>query len=187
MKKLANLVKNSYLCQAIINTHTIVMTYQDFTNIFIPNLARLYREKKISLHGLVDFHTWSQVLPEPDELTNDFQWKKISFNAFSLEDEENSLLLVYSIPLFNQKKEAEFIGIRLNNNRDKLILYSLRRPRYNDDPWDICQYDFDKGDEVFLDKIKGTDSMREFMNAIQQMEFKEKPTLFERLVNIIYN
>jgi len=162
------------------------MNYQDFTNIFIPNLARLYRDKKIALHALVDFSTWSQVLPEPDELTNDFQWKKISFNAFTLDDEEKSLFIVYSIPLFNQKKEAEFIGIRLNNNRDKLILYSLRRPKYHDDPWDINQYDFDKGDEVFLDKIKGTDSMREFMNAIQQMEFNERPSLFDRMLSHIY-
>lgn len=163
------------------------MTYQDFTNTFIPNLALLYQTKQISLHGLVDFNLWSQILPESEELTNDFQWRKISFNAFVLEDDEKSLLIVYSIPLFNQKKEAEFIGIRLNNNRDKLILYSLRRPKYHDDAWDICQYDFDKKDEVFLDKIKGTDSMREFMNAIQHLEFKEKPTIFDRVLDFVYN
>ncbi len=163
------------------------MTYQDFTNTFIPNLARMYRNKKISLHGLVDFNLWSQILPEPEEMSNDLQWRKINFNAFVLDDEEKSLLIVYSMPLFNQKKEAEFIGIRLNNNRDKLILYSLRRPKYHDDAWDICQYDFDKKDEVFLDKIKGTDSMREFINAIQVMEFKEKPSIFDRMIDIIYN
>jgi len=163
------------------------MTYQDFTNTFIPSLTLLYQTGQIPFHGLVDFNLWSQILPEPEELTNDFQWRKISYNAFVLEDEEKSLLIVYSIPLFNQKKEAEFIGIRLNNNRDKLILYSLRRPKFHDDAWDICQYDYSKKDEVFLDKIKGTDSMREFINAIQQLEFKEKPTIFDRVLDFVYN
>lgn len=186
-QKLAEISKNIYLCTSKSNTYLFNMTYQDFTNTFIPNLALLYQTKQISLHGLVDFNLWSQILPESEELTNDFQWRKISFNAFVLEDDEKSLLIVYSIPLFNQKKEAEFIGIRLNNNRDKLILYSLRRPKYHDDAWDICQYDFDKKDEVFLDKIKGTDSMREFMNAIQQLEFKEKPTIIDRVLNFVYN
>lgn len=180
-------MKNNYLCRTKINTFLTIMTYQEFTDTFIPQLALLYRQKKITLHGLVDFNLWSQILPESDELYSDFQWNKISFNAFVLNDEEKSLFIVYSIPLFKNKKEAEFIGIRLDNNRDNLILYSLRRPKFHDDAWDICQYDFDKGDEVFLEKIKGTDSMREFMNAIQNMEYKDKPSFYDRMMDYVFN
>lgn len=80
-----------------------------------------------------------------------------------------------------KKNEAEFVGIRFDNNRKQVLYYTLRRPRYNDEAWDIYLYDFDNNSDVILEKIQGTDSLREFKNAIERIPFRDKPTLFERI------
>ena len=161
------------------------MKYTDFSNTFLLKLALSYRSGQISFHGLVDFHLWKAVFPNNESKSNNFDWRKIGFNAFQLNDKEQSLLIIYSIPHLYTPKEAEFIGIRLNKNRSNLLYYSLRRPKYNDDPWDIFLYDYKSQKDIFINKIQGTDSMREFKNAIEKLEFRE-PTKFEILRNSVF-
>jgi len=163
------------------------MTYTDFSNIFLRELTLSYRLGKIPFHGLIDFELWKKVSPADDLLPNTFSWSKISFNAFKLKDGQDSLLIIYNIPLMYKPKEAEFVGIRFNNNRKKVLYYTLRRPKYNDDAWDIYSYDFEAKTDIFLEKIQGTDSLREFKNAIERIDFRDKPTTFEKLRSKILN
>lgn len=161
------------------------MTYTEFSDKFIPALAKLYREKKIGVHGLVDFDTWKKVFPEPIELISDFHWQRISFNAFVLDDEEKSMLIIYTLPLFNQKNEAQYIGVRLNNKRNAISLYYLRRPQFVDEFWKLYIYDFSRNKDFFIDAIKGANSMREFKKAVTEMDFDYTPTILDRLLTYI--
>ena len=160
------------------------MNYTDFSNIFLRELARSYRSGQIGLMGLVDFSLWEKVMPADESETSRFSWKKITFNAFQLADKENSLLLIYNVPIQFIPHEAKFVGIRINKEHD-LVYYTLRRPKYNDEAWDIFVLDFKKGKEVFLDKIHGTDSLREFKNSIERFKFREEPTFFEKARNAV--
>ena len=169
-----------YLC-AQINWIIRKMTYTDFSNTFLLELTRSYRSGAIPFHGLIDFNLWRRICPDTDCRPNVFSWNKISFNAFTLNDSQKSLLIIYNIPIMYKKNEAEFVGIRFDNNRKQVLYYTLRRPRYNDEAWDIYLYDFDNNSDVILEKIQGTDSLREFKNAIERIPFRDKPTLFERI------
>lgn len=161
------------------------MTYKDFTDKFLLKLARFYRSGEVSLHGLVDIDLWKKVFPDNDAKHGDILWSNVSFNAFTLDDEENSLLIVYSIPQENEVGRAKFIAMRFDNKRHSLLYYTLRRPKYYDDAWDIFQYDFSSGKNYYIQKIGGTDSLREFKASIEKIEFKENPTLYEKIINII--
>lgn len=167
------------------------MTYIEFANHFLPQLATHYIKNQIPFHGLVDFDLWKKVFPDGQQASNPFYWNRIKFNAFILDDDARSLLIVYSIPLQNQPKEAQFIGIRLDNNRKQVNLYALRRPRFYDELWDVFQYNFETHNEVFIDKLKGTNSLREFCVGVQRLPFtanNAKPSLFDRIVTkVFYN
>ncbi len=166
------------------------MTYFEFTNHFLPQLAQLYLNKEIDFHALVDFDLWKKVFPDVPKADGSFYWNRISFNAFALNDPESSLLLVYNLPLQNTPKEAQFIGIRFNNNRTRLNMYVLRRPRFYDEFWDVFQYNFELGKEIFIEKLRGTNSLREFCADIQRLPFSSsnKPSLFDRIVTkVFYN
>lgn len=157
------------------------MTYSDFTNTFLPNLAQAYRDGQIKFHGLVDFDLWKRIFPDEAHGNLDVQWSAISFNAFTLNDKENSLLIVFSIPLFKVKKEAKFIAFRLDNKRKNIVCYSLRRPRYHDDFWQIYLYDYNTRKQYPIAELEGTNSMREFINEISKMPFRQEPSLIERV------
>lgn len=161
------------------------MTYQDFANKFLLELARSYRNKEHQIHSLIDFELWKKIFPTSYNDMANFDWNKIHFNAFALNDSENSLLIVYNIPTSNSEKEAKFIGLRFNNKRNNVLYYTLRRPRFYDEAWDICQYDFKSNQDNIIDKIKGTDSMREFKNAIERMKFSEQLSLYDRFRNAL--
>ncbi|MBQ0056694.1 MAG: hypothetical protein KBT20_03460 [Bacteroidales bacterium] len=163
------------------------MTYQDFSDRFLLSLVKSYRNKQIPLHALVDTDLWIKIFPNYNNETGQFHWYLIKFNAFTLSDEEGSLLIIYSIPTQNQKKEPKFIGIRLNNNRDQVILYTLRRPEYVGDSWDLYQYDFKKDKNISLGKLYGTDSIREFKNHIERLSFSERPPLLSRILTSVTN
>lgn len=162
------------------------MTYQEFSDKFLVTLASAYRNGTLDLHALIDFNLWKRVFPEEYGNHLRVQWNKISFNAFTLSDSTNSLLLVYKIPEAFKHREAGFIGIRLDNNRKDLYYYSLRHPQYHDEPWMIYQYDFKKSQNIFIEDIHGTNSMREFKASIERMPCQE-PTFFQRINDYIHN
>lgn len=165
------------------------MTYSDFAEKFLPQLAELYLNKQLPFHGLVDFDLWKKVFPEGQDLTHPFYWNRIKFNAFPLGDEESSLLLVYSIPMNNTPKEIQFIGIRFDKNRNHLNYYTLRRPRFYDDFWNIFQYNFKTSQEIYLEKLQGTNSIREFCFGIKRIPFKPeetKPSMFDRVFTKVF-
>lgn len=157
------------------------MTYLEFTDNFMLHLARSYRNNQIQFHALVDTDLWRKILPDTGNDATGFHWYNIKLNAFTLSDKENSLLIVYSMPVLNKPREVKFIGLRLDSKRSSLLFYTLRRPKYNDEAWDICQYDFDDNTSIFIDKIQGTDSLREFRNNIERIEFREKQPAYIRL------
>lgn len=161
------------------------MTYHEFTDNFILTLAKKYRNNEMPLHALVDIDLWRKVLPDNVSQDNNFHWYNIKLNAFMLEDELRSMLIVYSIPIFNRQNEIKFIGLRFDNNRKRLLYYSLRRPKYNDEAWEIFQYDFEHNEQVFINKIKGTDSLREFRNNIETISFREPSILNRILTHVI--
>ena len=157
------------------------MTYQEFSDTFLPKLATSYLNKEIDFHALIDFELWKKIFPDNELQMDQVNWNGIQFNAFSLDDDKHSLLLVYTIPTHNKKNEAKFIAFRFDNNRNKLLLYSLRRPKYYDELWNIFQYDFKLGKDVYLMKNLGTDSLREFKASIEQIEFQEKTSFFDKI------
>ena len=163
------------------------MTYQEFSDKFLPTLAKFYRDKQIDLHGLVDFDLWKKIIPDDASSFDGFRWECITFNAFNLSDSENSLLLVYSIPEKNQENCAKFVAMRLDNKREHLLLYSLRCPRFYNDPWEIYLHNFKKDSDSLLAQIQGTNSLREFVAHIQRSEFRENLTIVQHVYNIIYN
>ncbi len=160
------------------------MTTIEFSTEFLPTLASSYLSGELGLHALVDFELWSKIFPNDPEHSGNCKWSNISFNAFQLNDDRQSLLLIYNIPQYNKPKEDKFVGIRIDNNNRQLLYYTLRRPKYNDEPWDICNYDFKSKKEIFLEKINGTDSLREFKQAIEKMPFS-KPSPFVRIRSIL--
>jgi len=149
------------------------MNYKEFSQIFLPQLAADYREGSLPFHALVDIDLWQKLFPDRNATPGQVQWYNVKLNAFDLNDEENSLLLTFSLPLYKVKEEAKFIGLRINNMQNSLTYYILRRPTYNDDPWNLYQYNFKENKEVFLQKIQSTDSLREFKYCIERLPNKE--------------
>ncbi|MBE6330980.1 MAG: hypothetical protein K6E73_11715 [Bacteroidales bacterium] len=161
------------------------MTYSDFTNIFLPKLACAYRDGQIKFHALVDFDLWKKIFPDESHGNFDVQWSAISFNAYVLNDEEKSLLIVFSIPLFKIKREAKFVAFRLDNKRKRIVCYYLRRPQYHDDYWKIYLYDMKMRKEYFITDLSDTDSMRVFIKDITDLPFRENATIMEKLATTI--
>lgn len=161
------------------------MTYLEFSNIFLLKLASSFRSGFIKIHGLVDFDLWKKTFPDDNSQIGQVIWSNINFNAFKLNDEQESLLIVYTIPIANTSGEAKFIAFRLNKKRDSLLLYSLRRPKFFDDPWDIFQYDFKAHQNIYIKKIGGTDSLREFKASIENLEYKETTPIINKIKTLI--
>lgn len=146
------------------------MNYKEFTQTFLPSLAKEYREGNLPFHALIDFDLWRRVFPDQAAAPGQVQWYAVKLNAFCLNDEERTLLLTFSIPLLNRRDEVKFVGMRINNKQNTLTYYLLRRPRYNDELWDLFQYDFENNQEIFIQKNNGTDSLREFRNTIELLK-----------------
>lgn len=163
------------------------MTYKEFSETFLLDLARSYRNGKIPFHALVDKDLWQRIFLDNETGIHSLRWYNIKINPYLLSDSESSLLIVFSIPIQNLSKETKFIGMRFNSNRSTILFYSLCRPHYVDEAWDIFQYDFERSEYTFVSKIHGTDSLREFRNNIERIPFREKPSIFERVLSRIIN
>lgn len=151
------------------------MNYSEFSHIFLPQLAKEYREGTLPFHALVDIDLWRQVFPDMNAKPGQVQWYTIKLNAYSLNDDNNSLLLTYSLPERREKEEAKFIGLRINNINRTLTYYILRRPSVVDEHWDLYQYNFAQQHEDFVQKIQTTDSLREFRNCIEHLSQTAQP------------
>jgi len=161
------------------------MNYVEFTDSFLLRLAKSYKMGKVGLHALVDFDLWKQLFPDQDGQQGVLRWSQISFNAFTLDDEDHSLCLFYHIPLQNIKNEAMFIAIRFNKKRNELVYYSLRRPKYNDDPWIIFVYDFESERDYKIQEIQGASSLREFKAAIERLPFLPEASPYDKFTELI--
>lgn len=151
------------------------MTYREFTDEFLPTLAALYRmqEANFDLHSLVDLDLWQRVFPCKPGVVDQIQWYAIKRDAFVLDDATGSLLITFSLPEPQHANDAKFAAMRINRGTHELQYYTLRRPTYIDDPWDINQYSFEKKKEVFAQKLQATDSLREFKSAISRLPNSE--------------
>lgn len=151
------------------------MTYREFTDEFLPTLATLYRkqEANFGLHSLVDLDLWQRVFPCKPGVADQIQWYAIRRNAFVLDDSVGSLLITFSLPEPQHTDDAKFVAMRIERGTHTLQYYTLRRPRYIDDPWDINQYSFEKQKEIFRQKLQATDSLREFKCAISRLPNSE--------------
>lgn len=151
------------------------MTYREFTDEFLPTLANLYRmqEANFDFHSLVDLDLWQRVFPSKLGVADQIQWYAIKRNAFVLDDTVGSLLITYSLPEPQHANDAKFAAMRIDRDTHKLQYYTLRRPAYIDDPWDINQYSFEKKKEIFAQKLQATDSLREFKCAISRLPISE--------------
>lgn len=148
------------------NLQKLIMTYDEFTTIFLPQLADHYQKGSLPFHALVDVDLWKRVFPDLNAAPNQVQWYNVKLEAFDLNDREGTLLLTYSLPIRFNKKEAKFIAMRIDNMSHTLSYYILRRPSSVNDYWDIFQYNFATGKEVYVNKLDSTDSLREFRNYL---------------------
>lgn len=152
------------------------MKISDFTNIFLPLLAKEYATSHMELHSLVDLELWKQIFPDSiNSQEGDFRWYQIRLNCFEMKD--HTLLLTYTLPTPITRGEPKFAGIRLNRQTREVHYYVLTKPQSVDDPWDILWAPFPKASEKmkleFKCKIDGTDSLRNFVLSVQQQEFKD--------------
>ena len=161
------------------------MTYTEFTDYFLPTLAISYRSGKFNFHALVDFDLWKKVFPDEGNRNDEVQWSEISFNAFTLNDKEKSLFVVFAMPERIVPNEAKFVGFRLDNNRKRIACYSLRRPKYHDDPWKVFLYDYKDKKNFFITELMGTHSMREFINAVEKIDFQDCPSLVDKILTMV--
>ena len=161
------------------------MTYTEFTDIFLPALATSYRNGSMKFHGLFDFDLWKRIFPDENNRAGELQWSEVQFNAFALNDKEKSLFIVFSLPERVKPDEAKYIGFRLDSNRKRIACYSMRRPKYHDDPWQIFQYDYKRRGLTYSAEVMGTNSMREFINTIEKFDFQETPSFAERFSDVL--
>lgn len=150
------------------------MNYKEFSQIFLPQLASEYREGTLPFHALVDIDLWRRIFPDFNSEPGQVQWYNVKLNAFSLSDDENTLLLTFSLPERRDKEEAKFIGLRINNMAKTLTFYLLRRPSVVDEAWNLFQYNFTERKEIFVQKMESTDSLREFKNCIERLPNQDK-------------
>lgn len=155
------------------------MTLHDFTYKFLPQLAHFYQAGELPLLALFDRELWQRLFPTAvgrDLRDGEFLWERIHFTASALAD--GTLLLVYEISTNPQKTgENKYLALRIRRGkRRKVVVYTLTRPLYYDDPWDIFYLTTPEGKSRFLRKMPGTDwRLPSFCQAIDAIPFDEIP------------
>lgn len=153
------------------------MNIIEFTHIFLPHLLKDYIDGESDFHALVDTDLWKRVFPENPDSTDEarFFWYQIRLNGFQLKD--GTLLLTYTLPTPLVKGQPKFAAIRLDRENRSAHYYLLNKPQSIDDQWDILWMPFPKaGDKMKLEfnrKIEGTDSLRNFILTVQQINFSD--------------
>lgn len=153
------------------------MTISEYTDTFLPQIASLYVEGAMPLHALVDLDLWRQVFPDSAPTSaQQFHWYEVSLTCNPLQD--GTLLLSYTLPEPLAKGEAKYAAIRINpcaRDARRAVVYTLRKPASIYDEWDIHYLPLPnqqgKLDVKFRCKIEGTDSLRNFVFAVQQIPF----------------
>lgn len=149
-----------------------------FTDIFIPRLVSLYVDGELPIHALVDFDTWKKVYPEglSSGDINTFHWYQFSLTCNQLKD--GTLLFTFILPTAMRHGDPQFAAIRLDPQdkiERKAVYYVMRRPSNIDDQWDIFWIPFPKANDKmelkFCKKVEDTNSLRNFVYAVQQTEF----------------
>ena len=158
------------------------MTIQEFANIFLPTLTQKYMKRELGFFSLVDIDTWSKVFPDSPKGTNNFLWYQIKLNSFYLNDQTG--LIVYSLPEPQKSGERKFIGIRFDNKSKSAYYYILQRPRYYDNVWEIYQYSFANKKFVFECLINGTHSLRDFVNTLNHRKAEQPKGLLDVVKDI---
>ena len=153
------------------------MNIIELTHTFLPNLVKEYTAGHLDLHALVDFDLWRTIFPESANAPEEgrFLWYQIRLNAFVLKDD--TLLLVYTLPVPLQKGHPKFVAIRLDRDTRQAHYYLLQKPQSIEDQWDILWLPFPKAaDRMKLEfkcKIDGTDSLRNMVLTVQQQPFTD--------------
>lgn len=146
------------------------MTYQEFCNTFLVQITSDYRDELLPFSALINVQLWEKLFPNNFQAATEVKWHQVKMVPFMLKDAARTGLLVYSVNTFQLPHEIKYVGIRFDNKcRQNSVLYFLRRPQYVDEHWDISYYDFDKQQEVFIQKMTATDSITEFRNEIERL------------------
>lgn len=161
------------------------MTITEFAFRFLPQLVNRYRMGDLPFHALVDFDLWKQIFPDQTGLVDqtNLKWYTVQLCAHCMTDD--TLLLSFTFPQPTRVGEPKIAGIRLDRTQQTAEYYVLTKPRHYDDDWDIVTPLVDNdtastGDSKTTDakptfrcKILGTDSLRNFVNSVQQRPFPD--------------
>jgi len=155
------------------------MDTNKFSKIFLPNLVSDYVKGTLPLHALVDFDTWKKVFSDKgSHQGNQIQWYQIEFTCNPLKD--RTILFSFILPQPTKYGEVKYAAIRLSPEEQmerRAVYYVLTKPQRYDDPWDIYYLPLPQGQEKmelkFKQKINGTDSLRNFVYDVQQIEFND--------------
>lgn len=170
------------------------MDIVEFTDIFLPNILSLYVDGEMPLHALVDIDTWKRVFPfGPSHPENEIQWYQVQISCNLLKD--HTLLFTFTLPEPTSPNETKFAAFRLNPQDKDIthaVYYVLRKPQCVDDDWNIFYLPFPEGRNKralkFCRKIDGTDSLRNFILTVQQIDFVDQrysETWFNRILQLL--
>ena len=152
------------------------MTFQEFTYIFIPQLAYSYQCGDLPLCVFFDHKLWMDLFPlSPDwqQTPGEFLWQRMRFTAHILEDD--TLLIVYELPTPSRIGEDKYLGIRVDRKQHDVVVYTLRRPRLLSNPWEIHQLALPEGKAVFHSVMPSTEWEREdFCHAVNRIPFESE-------------
>ena len=151
------------------------MDRKNFSTILLPHLAQSWADGQIPFDQLVAFDIWEKLFPNPVVAEGSYPdpdnipWYDIRLNAFNLTD--GTLLLVYSLPKARNYKDVQFVGLRLDRKEKRYVCYILRRPKYEDDEWEICTVTPDDKEPRYYGPVNGTWSIRCFWLSINSIPF----------------
>ncbi len=177
---------SQYICQIRIKFVSLqtksdypipAMTAHDFTDILLPHLIQLYTDGQLPLHALVDIDLWQQIFPERRPLASGhFHWYEVSLTCNPLQDQ--TLLLSFILPQPLVYGDPKFASIRIDpqsSDSRRSALYTLHKPASIFDNWSIrCLHftaDTEQTQQPSVIQMIGTDSLRNFVLAVQQIPF----------------
>lgn len=151
---------------------TTIMTFHEFTYNFIPRLAHAYNQGELPLYSLFDHELWKQLFPVTSEQQGELVWERMRFTAHSMDD--GTLLIVYDLPIPTKAGEDKYIALRLNRQEHRVVIYTLRRPKYYNEQWDIYQLSLPDGKSHF--DVQMPDArweLTDFCRAVNRLPFDE--------------
>jgi len=189
-------ISNFFSNFAAYNLTTTYMDIHQFSKIFLPQLVLEYVKGTLPFHALVDIDTWKKVFPNKVRRhPYQIQWSQLVLTCNPLKD--RTILLSFILPQPLKYGDVKFAAIRLNPEEHTLrraVYYVLTKPQSYDDNWDISYLPLPQGEDKmelkFIQKITGTDSLRNFVYDVQQIDFDDdnyNKSIFDGIKGLLGN